>query len=1105
MSDLETQSRAGVVLDAADIRRFDALEDLLARLDGRARPTAGNLWGAAQAFVLAALAARRAGPWLAIASTESEAETFADDLAAFGADALHFPARDRAAGGARPSSPGADAEAIRARLEVTQRLAGGPEERPRILVASILALLQPVPSIKDLEKEFVTLRVGDVLDAAKLLRHLVDLGYTRQPLCEVPGEVSLRGDILDLFPFASDLPLRVELFEDEIESLRTFDPKDQRSIDTTEKLQVCLASDAGADRDGEGVLAVQLLGDGAVACEVEPLRVEEMAETLRIRLPAHERALARFRRACARLGGLSLQSLPGDVPGLDSRSVQGLEVGMREAPSALRAATADDTRVLVLCQTAPEEERFSAVLAESGGVPGVETRLGSVSKGFRLPALGLVLVNHRELKGVVGVRRRAPARAQHHHAKAIQSFFELKRGDLVVHAVHGLARYRGLERVERGGGEEEHLHLLFAGDVSLFVPASRIDLVQRYIGTGAGVALDRIGGSAFKRRKERVQRGIFDLASELIEVQARRALQERDAWRGDDLLVRELVGSFPYTDTKDQAEVDAEIEKDLYGERPMDRLICGDVGFGKTELAVRAAFRVVNGGGQVALLVPTTVLAQQHYETFRERLADFPVEVAAVSRYVPAKEVREILERTAEGRVDILIGTHRILSKDVAFKRLGLVIVDEEQRFGVQHKEHFKKLRASVDLLTLTATPIPRTLHMSLSGIRDISALTIAPEGRQDIETILGYAEDDELVREAILREKSRGGQVYFLHNRVGSIGEVARRLQRLVPEASYAIGHGQMSGRELREVMETFVRGDVDVLVATTIIENGIDIPSAGTILIDDADRFGLSEMHQLRGRVGRGSHKAYCYLLVERHKPLSQIARDRLKALEEMNHLGAGFKISVKDLELRGAGNVLGAEQSGHIAAVGYDLYCRLLKLTVERMQAGEPVEQDTSFEEQLTAGAELELGVRAFLPAEWIPAADDRLELLRELAQIQDDEGASRAEESLRDRFGRVPEEALNLLRMFRLKAHLDPHAVRRVAYRGEFYLLEYADPVALERWLGPLGLELRRIRMGVAHLMLPEERRAAPDALDWLEELVRSGEPARACERGPAPRP
>jgi transcription-repair coupling factor (superfamily II helicase) len=654
-----------------------------------------------------------------------------------------------------------------------------------------------------------------------------------------------------------------------------------------------------------------------------------------------------------------------------------------------------------------------------------------------------------------------------------------------------------------------------------------------------------------------------------LEVQARRSLKLREPWAPDAELVGDMIGSFAYTDTADQVTVDKDIAHDLSSPRPMDRLLCGDVGFGKTELAVRAAFRVISGGGQVAVLVPTTVLAQQHFETFRERLADFPVEVAMLSRYVGGAQEEATILRLATGEVDVVIGTHRILSKDVEWKNLGLVIVDEEQRFGVTHKEHFKKLRANVDVLTLTATPIPRTLHMSLSGLRDISALTIAPEGRQEIETILGYSEDREMLREAILREKNRGGQVFFLHNRVHSILATATGLMKLVPECSVAIGHGQMSARQLSSVMESFIAGEIDVLVATTIIESGIDIPSAGTIIIDHADQFGLSELHQLRGRVGRGRHKAYCYLLVEQFTPVRDVARERLKALEEMNQLGAGFAISMKDLEIRGAGNILGPQQSGHIGAVGYDMYCRLLKHTVERMQSGEglalaaenarasaaadearrdvearrdmsrasipagaddetrddaaeeaPAAEETETREPTDAkaaanaksrskrrgpresqsmprvdapeeeGVDLELGLRAFLPEEWIPDPKTRLELLRTLSTIQSDEDAQRAEDMLRDRFGRVPPEAVNLVRSFRLKPELEHAGISRLSWREEFYLLEYSDRVALERGLDLKRAELRSLRTGVAHLMIPARQRTPEASLDWFEGLLKA---------------
>lgn len=1061
----------------------EVLEAVARRLLETGRAKFGGLWGSSQAMVLATLEKRLQGPLLAITSSEDEAQSFAGDLEVFGARPTWLPAREQAA--ARGAGA-VDMDSLRDRLQVAQRLAGPPEARPRLLVASIHALLQPLPEAREMENSIVTLEVGARLDVDQLLKRLVGLGYERQPLAERPGEASLRGDILDFFPHASNDPIRVEVFEDEIESVRTFDPLDQRSVEQFEKLDISLASDAGGVEDGHGIQAIRLLSPTTIYVEVEPLRIEDRAEGLRVRSGSHARALLNYQKDRGEHPHLSLHSLPADI-NFDARSIQSLSVGITEALPQLQELVEQGTRTIVLCQSEGERDRFRARLEDIENGDRVETALGLLSKGFRLPEFDLCILNHRELIGILG-RKAARKAASHHKTRAIQSFFDLKLGDYVVHAVHGLARFEGLARMSRGEGEEEHLQLRFADEVNLYVPASRIDLVQRYIGSG-GVAppLDKIGSQSFRRRKEKVQQALYDLAADLLEVQAKRALRERPSWGGDDEMVRSMIASFPYTDTEDQATTDVEIGKDLASPRPMDRLICGDVGFGKTELAVRAAFRVVNGGGQVCVLVPTTILAQQHYETFSERLADFPVEVAVMSRYVPPKQARETRERLKEGEVDIIVGTHRVLSKDIDFEKLGLLIIDEEQRFGVKHKEHFKKLRSSVDIMTLTATPIPRTLHMSLSGIRDISALTTPPPGRQEIETILMYSEDEDAIRDALLHEKNRGGQVFFLHNRVTSIGAIADSLQKLVPECSFAIGHGQMGAKDLKQVMDTFARGEVDVLVATTIIENGLDIPAASTIMIHEADKFGLSELHQLRGRVGRGSVKAYCYLLVEKHKPLRAIAKDRLKALEEMNQLGAGFQISVKDLEIRGAGNILGPQQSGHIGAVGYDMYCRLLKMTVERLRAGETLEE-VERDESVPLGVELEVGLAAYLPEEWIPDATARIAVLRELDQIDGIDDELKALENLEDRFGRLPDPVRDLVRMFRLKSALADVGVHRLTLRGEFYLVEYSDRLLLESWLGQHDVDLRPIRTGLANLHIPEGREEPRAALEWLESML-----------------
>ncbi len=1080
---------ASAALDPAEVAGWPELDRLAQLFSDRGAVDAGGLWGSAQALVVAALVAARPAEVVCCLATDAEAESFAADLAAFGALATVLPSREA---GGPPLARRAEPAALRSRLAAARALCGPREERPRLLVASLLGLLQPLPEPRALAQRVISLARGRRQSTQHLLRRLVDAGWERQPLVERPGEVSLRGDILDVWPFADELPLRIELFDDVVESLRRFDPSDQRSVSELEELELVLATDPGGIEEGAGVPPAMLLGKDALVIEVEPLRIEDRAEGLRIQSGAHRRALDELRQASAARARLALHSLPGRDLDFATRSVQGLSSGIRQAPRLLSQAAADGTRVVVLCQNEAEQHRFRAILEEAGGASSVETRVGAVSRGFRLGGARLVVVNHRELAGVI-VARRAPSQRPAHKSRALQSFFDLRLGDYVVHSVHGLALYKGLVRMQRSGAEEEHLHLVFAEEVSLYVPATRIDLVQRYIGGGQGVpSLDRIGGQSFRRRREKVERALYDLAGDLLEVQARRELRHRPPWFADRALARDLIGSFPWTDTEDQEKSDAEITADLEAGRPMDRLLCGDVGFGKTELAVRAAFRVVACGGQVAVLVPTTVLAHQHLATFRERLADFPVVVEGLSRTLSGNACQQLLERVEGGAVDILVGTHRILSRDVRFARLGLVVIDEEQRFGVTHKEHFKALRATVDVLTLSATPIPRTLHMSLSGVRDISVLSTPPPGRQEIETRLVDAADAPVVREALEFEKSRGGQVFFLHNRVQTIQEIARRLSELAPRSSIAVGHGQMPVHEIETAVDAFARGEVDILVATTIVENGLDIPAAGTILIDQADNFGLAELHQLRGRVGRGVHKAYCYLLVDRLKPIPQAARERLKALEELNQLGAGFAISMKDLELRGAGNILGPEQSGHIGAVGYDMYCRLLKETVERLRAGLGP-RDPALPEEAASGIELELGIDAYLPEEWVGSQAARIEVLRSLEAIASEADAERALAVLRDRFGRAPAAAEALVAGFRLRAQALPLGITRLSWREDRYLVEFRDRVLLEQALraAPAGtqIELRALRTGVAHLMVPDAERTPARALAWLEGLLR----------------
>jgi transcription-repair coupling factor (superfamily II helicase) len=684
-------------------------------------------------------------------------------------------------------------------------------------------------------------------------------------------------------------------------------------------------------------------------------------------------------------------------------------------------SVAASDRVLIACHNEAECKRLGEVLAAGQLAQTDRLRLvtGRVRAGFRVVdvaagggATGVVVLGGQELFHREEVRQVQPRRRL--ESRAIDSFLDLAEGDLVVHVSHGIARYRGMQLLEKDGAKarhsEEHLILEFRDGVRVYVPASKIDLVQKYVGgSNTQPELSKVGGTSWQNRKARVQEAVLDLASDMIALQALREAEPGTPLPPDSEWQAEFEASFPYRETPDQLTSLAEIKADMHRPRPMDRLICGDVGYGKTELAVRAAFKAIDNGHQVAVLVPTTVLAEQHYRTFGQRLAEYPFVVECLSRFRSHGEQKRITERLAGGGVDVVIGTHRLVSADVRFKDLGLVIIDEEQRFGVEHKERLKRLRQKVDVLTLTATPIPRTLHLSLLGIRDISNLETPPPDRLAIETRICRF-DKQLVRHAVLRELNREGQVYFVHNRVQNIHEIAERLRSIVPEARVAVVHGQMAEHELEQGMLSFVRREADILVATTIIESGLDIPNANTIFINQADNYGLADLHQLRGRVGRYKHRAYAYLLLDADRAVNPTAARRLKAIEEFTELGAGFKIALRDLEIRGAGNILGTQQSGHIAAVGYEMYCQLLENAVRSMK-NQPLR--TPLE------VNLDLPWAAYLPHDYVAGQRQRIEAYRRLARVRRVERVEDFRQELRDRYGPVPAPAEWLLRLAELR--------------------------------------------------------------------------------------
>jgi transcription-repair coupling factor (superfamily II helicase) len=867
---------------------------------------------------------------------------------------------------------------------------------------------------------------------------------------ELPGEFSRRGGILDVFSPDAEAPHRLEFFGDEIDSIRQFAVDTQRSLGDVEAVEIT----AVASSDGEqskrktpstvhqapstdsGHFFDYLPTDAWIAF-VEPDDLQEQGKHFVERV-SDVRGLFSIPgvlQQALRFPTIRVTALPSTSEEttchLRVESVERFSGEVSKLRDELDTAAAGD-QVLIACHNDAERKRLGEVLAAGRLARSAKLQLvvGRVHAGFRLivdggrctvdgakrtptavrlpPSTILVLSDnqlfHREEVRVVVPRRQLEARA-------IDSFLDLAEGDLVVHLSHGISRFRGMQVLEKKDGHtEEHLILEFREGVRVYVPASKIDLVQKYIG-GAKTEpeLSKVGGTGWQHKKDKVQAAVLDLASEMVELQALRESQPGTAYPADTEWQAEFEAAFPYEETPDQLTTLGEIKRDMERSRPMDRLVCGDVGYGKTELAIRAAFKVIDNGQQVAVLVPTTVLAEQHYRTFSQRLAEYPFVVECISRFKTAGQQKRTVDRLAHGGVDVIIGTHRLLSADVRFKELGLVIIDEEQRFGVEHKDRLKHLRRTVDVLTLTATPIPRTLHLSLLGIRDISNLETPPKDRLAIETRIARF-DQQLIRHAILREMNRDGQIYFVHNRVYNIHDIAEKLRQIVPEAKIVIGHGQMHEHELEEAMVKFVRREADILVATTIIESGLDIPNVNTIFINQADNYGLADLHQLRGRVGRYKHRAYAYMLIDSERSILPQAARRLKAIEEFTELGAGFKIAMRDLEIRGAGNILGTQQSGHIAAVGYELYCQLLENAVRQLKQ-QPLK--TPLE------VAIDLPWRAYLPRDYVPGQRQKIEVYRRLSRIRRQQRLDDFRQELRDRFGALPEPAEWLMRLAELR--------------------------------------------------------------------------------------
>ncbi|MCR9248344.1 MAG: transcription-repair coupling factor [bacterium] len=1050
-------------------RDLRVTRDLIAQVGRGAHVKAGGLWGASAGLLIAALQKDHSGPTLVLTADDVDSLQLQTDMLAFGTTAQVLPRQEEDDDG--EPDPASRSERQRA---LAQHAA---DKTP--LIASIEALLQPVATPKMLKKSKLELRSGQKLDRAQVLVRAESAGLRAVPLVLAPGECSVRGDVVDIYPMGADDAVRLEFFDDELESIRTFDPSSQRTTAVCERYSLALGK---ADDSQEGSVLLHLSPQKLLIAAYEPLRIEERTARLiafESELSSKVQDLQDTLRPCRRVDIGALPSHDYDFKVLSAGSAAGS--GEADPGGRLRSVRGVQGKVLLFCRSEQERERLLEIFAHKNvdlARENVDLLVGGLSRGFRVPELQATAISNIEFAGVpqqarIRERPKMPSRA-------IQSFFELGPGDLVVHAVHGVARFEGTELVHRGEGTEEHLRLQFQDEVKLLVPASKIHLVQKYVGSGGKAPLDKLGGKAFQRRKEQVSEALFDLAAELLEVQSQRELVKREPYPTDQL-ERDFLDTFPFRDTEDQARAWGEITSDLEKPSPMDRLLCGDVGFGKTEIALRTAFRVAITGRQVAVLTPTTILAEQHGKTFRARCEAFGLTVELLSRYRKPMERKAVTEQLQKGTVDIVVGTHQLLGKTIEFSNLGLVIIDEEQRFGVRQKERFKQMRAEIDVLTLSATPIPRTLHGSLLGIRGISTLDNPPPGRQEVETRVAFR-DDRILQEALTRELSRSGQVFVLHNRIDELEPLAQRLRKLTPGARIAIGHGQMTETEVEKTVRAFVRGEFDILVSTTIIENGLDIARANTILIDRAEHFGLAELHQLRGRVGRSSEKAYCYLLLDRDAPPGREAKKRLKALEEFSHLGAGFAIAMKDLEIRGAGNLLGPQQSGHIASVGYDMYCQLMRSAVESAKERRPVTATI-------AEVDVDLRLQAYLPLDFLTDPRQRLELLREMDEAVDDDHLAQLEAELRDRYGKLPPPVQTLLRVFRLKHGLMGLDVRAVQWVENDRLVVSHEPGTPlgGAWLDAFA-EVRPVEAGKTHLMLPKRRKGklyqSKEVLDFL---------------------
>lgn len=1040
---------------------------------------------------------------LIITGDEAKACEMQEDSRFFDKSSIYYPAKDFIFYSADVHGNQLAGE----RLRCIQKIIAAQDNKTNITVITTIDgcvdMLMPLQRYRD---NIIHFKNSDIIDTEKLISKLVGIGYTRVPMIDGQGQFAVRGGIIDIFSYTDETPVRIELWDDEIDSIRFFDVESQRSVekiqtydvfpatewilsedeidagfekvkDEVEKQLVTLGNDkkkktqqemdacnrlrhAYADFERTRDYSKFILSftdeiegftdyfpkDETVFVLDEPDRIMERMElisyeyeeSMKNRLEGGYvvasqtklmRPIAEVYKNMQSSRLMLLSSLdykpkmlkPADYLRIDARSISSYNNSFEYLADDINKYKRTGYRVVLVCNSRTRAARIVADLEELGTqsyfsedydkeiMPGtVMVTYGNIHRGFEYPLIGFVIITEND----IFTSRTRKKQKKKYEGRSIAGFNELNVGDYVVHEMHGLGVYKGIEKITVEGVEKDYIKIEYAGNSNLYVLATQLDRLQKYAAsdTEKKPKLNKLGSVEWNKTKAKVHGAVEEIAKDLVELYSIRQNQKGYAFGPDTVWQKEFEEMFPYEETDDQLNAIADTKADMESTRIMDRLICGDVGYGKTEVAIRAAFKAVQEGKQVAYLVPTTILAQQHFNTFEQRMKNFPLKVAQLSSFRTNKEIKETLADLKKGFVDVVIGTHRLLSKDVEFKDLGLLIIDEEQRFGVAHKEKIKKLKNNIDVLTLSATPIPRTLHMSLVGIRDMSVLEEPPVDRVPIQTFV-TEHNDEMIREAINRELARGGQVYYVYNRVRSIDEAAAHIQELVPQANVAFAHGQMEKRELEKIMVDFINGDIDVLISTTIIETGMDISNVNTMIIEDADKFGLSQLYQLRGRVGRSNRTAYAFLLYRRDRMLTEVAEKRLSAIREFSDFGSGFKIAMKDLEIRGAGNVLGKSQHGHMAAVGYDLYCKMLNEAVNDLKG---IKNEYSFE------TNVDLSVDAYIPSTYIKSEYQKLDIYKRIAAIESEEELSDMKDELVDRYGSLSTPAVNLLNIALIKS-------------------------------------------------------------------------------------